>query len=867
VADGEVPGAATSGRVGDVEALVDGLTLEEKAGLTAGADTWSTAAIERVGIPSVRVTDGPNGARGPVLPPGFGGRPTAMASVCVPCGAALGATWDPALVERVGALLGDEARAKGCRVLLAPTVNLHRSPLGGRNFESYSEDPLLAGRLAAAFVRGVQARGVATTVKHFAGNESEFERMTMDSVIDGRALHELYLLPFELAVREGGALGVMTSYNRLNGSYCADDAELLGEILRGRWGFEGFVLTDWFALGDTAAAARAGLDLQMPGPARFYGQALVEAVRSGRVDEGLVDAAARRLLRVFDHIGALDEPAPEPVVSEDRPEHRALAREAATAAAVLLKNDGVLPLDAAALRTLAVIGPNAARAEIMGGGSARLQAQYEQTPLDELRRRLGEPVGIIHEPGVQTGQEIRPLTGGQLRTAAGSPGLELEVFEGHALAGPVVERSHREAAELLFFGAPAPVTGEEFSVRARATLTPEATGACTFRLVQAGRARLLLDGVTVLDGFAQPPPPGPEIFGTASLPLAATVSLEAGRPVELVIEFANTGAGRISGVKVGGSPAPPEDLMDRAVAAAAGADVAVVVVGTGAEWESEGFDRTSMDLPGAQDELIERVLAANPNTVVVLNTGSPVTMPWADRVPAIVQVWFGGQEMAGGLVDVLLGDAEPGGRLPTTFPERLEHNPTHGNFPGENGRVRYGEGLLVGYRWYDAHRLPTRFAFGHGLSYTTFALGPPRISSATVEPGRPVVVEVPVTNTGTRRGCEVVQCYVAPPPSRLSRPPKELKAFAKLWLDPGETGTARLELTDRAFAYWDPGDPDAAALGARLAESVVWARPLSGRRAAAWVIDPGVYHLQIGRSSADTAVTASVVVPEAVTLG
>jgi len=592
-------------------------------------------------------------------------------------------------------------------------------------------------------------------------------------------------------------------------------------------------------------------------------------VRSGVVDEGLVDAGARRLLRVFDRIGALDEAASDPAGSEDRPEDRALAREAACAATVLLKNDGApLPLPAASLRTLAVIGPNAARAEIMGGGSARLQAHYQRTPLEEFRDRLGDHVAVIHEPGVETAQGMTPLNGSRLHADGGVPGVAVEVFAGHGWAGEAVQRSDRDDTELLFFGSPVPAAGTEFSARARASLVPDAGGPWAFQLVQAGRARLVLDGVTVLDGFARAPGPGPEIFGSGSQPLEATVTVEAGRPIELVIEFDNAGAGLISGVKVGASPAPPEDLLERAVVAASRADVAVVVVGTGAEWESEGFDRTTMDLPGRQDELVERVLAANPNTVVVLNTGSPVTMAWADRVPAIVQVWFGGQEMAAGLLDVLLGDAEPGGRLPTTFPQRLEHNPTHGNFPAENGQMRYGEGLLVGYRWYEARGLPTRFAFGHGLSYTTFDLGDAQLSSAVFRPGEAIVVEVPVTNTGHRRGCEVVQCYVAPPVSRLRRPPKELKAFAKVWLDPGETGTARLELTDRAFAYWDPGDPDAAALGLRLAASVPWARPLSGRSTGgSWVIDPGAYDLQIGRSSADTAAMASITVSKAVTLG
>src|SRR3712207_5047982 len=334
----------TGGARTRVDDIADALTLDEKAALTAGRDSWSTAPVERLGVPSFRVTDGPNGARGLAL---FGAGE--QRAVCVPCGTALAASWDPDLVERVGALLGEEARTKACRVLLAPTVNIHRSPLAGRNFECFSEDPLLAGRVAAAYVRGVQPQDVATTVKHLAGNEAEYERYTIDSQVDERALRELYLLPFEMAVREGGALGVMTAYNRLNGSYCTEDRILLERIVRGEWGFTGFVLSDWFAVVDTRRSARAGLDLEMPGPGRAFGPALADAVRSGEVEEALVDEQARRLLSVFERLGALDDPSDAAEETIERVEHRALAREAATGGTVLLRNEGVLPLRATEL--------------------------------------------------------------------------------------------------------------------------------------------------------------------------------------------------------------------------------------------------------------------------------------------------------------------------------------------------------------------------------------------------------------------------------------------------------------------------------------------------------------------------------------
>ncbi len=414
----------------DLESLVSQLTVEEKASLTAGADFWTTVAVPRLDIPSVTVTDGPNGARGSALL-GFG----AVTAVCAPCGSALGSTWDVELIERVGVMLGEESRTKAARVLLAPTVNIMRSPLAGRNFECYSEDPLLTGKVAAAFIRGVQSQDVATTVKHFAGNEAEFERHTISSVIDERTLREIYLRPFELAVREGRSLGIMTAYNRLNGAYCTERADLLQGILRDEWGFDGFVVTDWFGAGSTIGAAEAGVDLEMPGSGRFYGPALAAAVLAGEVDESLLDAAVLRLLSVFDRIGALDDPPGVEEQSIDRPEHRALAREAAVGATVLLTNDGLLPLDPSALSSIAVIGPNADRAQIMGGGSAALRAHYVVTPLEALRERLEPEVSITLRARLRHRQG-GPAPAGRIGRGAGrDAGLRRGVLRRARLVG------------------------------------------------------------------------------------------------------------------------------------------------------------------------------------------------------------------------------------------------------------------------------------------------------------------------------------------------------------------------------------------------------------------------------------------------
>lgn len=555
-------------RAGDrIAELVGQLTLDEKASLTAGVDMWTTAAVPRLGIPAVRLTDGPNGARGTQL------GPTGPTATCVPCGSALGATWSPDVLQRVGAVLGAEARSKGARVLLAPTVNMHRSPLAGRNFECYAEDPRLAGRLAAAFVRGAQAQGVVTTVKHLVGNDAEHERYTISSDIDERALREIYLAPFEAAVRDGGALGIMTSYNRVNGSWCTEQPGLLAGILRDEWGFEGFVVTDWFGVVGTERSAAAGVDLEMPGPSRAFGDPLAAAVRRGDVDEALVDAQVTRLLRTFDSVGALDDAAPGDEVSDDRPEHRAVARRAATESMVLLANDGLLPLDRAGLRTLAVIGPDAGRAQIMGGGSASLRPHHLVTPVDALRTAQGDRVRVVHEPGCDN-RRSTPLLGGT-GTAAPSgagEGLDIDWFANGDLAGDPVHRSHTPAADIFGLEPPVPGlgAGEGWSFRARTTLTPDVTGTHVFTLVQAGRGRIVVGGDTVIDGFADRPPRGSAYFGMGSIEVEAPVELEAGRPVDVVVEFAT---GRSAGaLRIGRRPPDPDDLLDRAVDAAAGAD-------------------------------------------------------------------------------------------------------------------------------------------------------------------------------------------------------------------------------------------------------------------------------------------------------
>jgi beta-glucosidase len=805
-----------------VEELLAQLSLDEKASLTAGADLWHTVPIARLGIPSLVLSDGPSGARGTSLAEG----PT---SASFPCGTALAATWNTALVERVGAAIGDDARTKGANVLLGPTMNLHRSPLGGRNFECHSEDPHLSARTAVAFIRGLQGRGVAACAKHFAANDSEFERMTISSEVDPRALRELYLAPFEAAVREAGAWTVMSAYNKLNGAWAAENPWLLRELLKREWGFDGAVVSDWFGTHTTAESANAGLDLEMPGPARHLGAKLADAVRKGEVEEKTLDDAVRRLLRVAHRSGALDAPFAGPERAVDRPEHRALARRAAAEAIVLLRNEAdTLPLDAGRIARIAVIGPNAAHTVVQGGGSARVRPHYAVSALDGIRARAGANAEVRFELGCTSHKTTPTLDD---RVLAGP--LRVEYWNGAEASGPPVLVREARDAYFAWLGHFAPeVDSRAFRVRLTGTIAPRESGAYTFSLVCAGKSRLFLDGALAVDDWTGQTP-GEAFFGLGSAEVKADVRLEAGRAVEIAVEFSNEGRPMLGGLKVGCMPALPADMIERAERAAADADAAIVVVGLNDEWESEGHDRADLELPGRQVELVERVAAANPRTIVVVNSGAPVRMPWLERVPAVVQLWYPGQECGNALADVLFGDVNPSGRLPTTFPKRIEDTPAFLHYPGEAGKVVYGEGLFMGYRGYDKRRVEPLFPFGHGLSYTRFRYANLRLERERVRSGEPVVALLDVANEGARAGQEVVQLYVRDVVSTLTRPEQELRAFAKPELAPGETATVRFELGPRAFAFWDPAQDD-------------------------WVVEPGEFELRAGASSRDLRARASL---------
>lgn len=842
----------------DVGRLVEDMTLDEKASLTTGVTMWSTRSIERLGIPSVVLTDGPAGARGPFTP-GLGQQ---VATLCIPCGSALGATFDTELVESLGRAVGHQARSKGARVLLAPTVNLHRSPLYGRAFECYSEDPLLSGKLAAAYVRGVQSQHVATTVKHFVGNDAEFERMTIDSRIDERTLREVYLLPFELAVTEGGSLGIMTAYNRLNGTYCAEHRWLIEDVLRDEWGFEGFVVTDWFAAASTEAAARAGLDLEMPAPPRIYGKVLAEAVRNGSVDEADLDRAVSTLLAVFDRLGALDDEEVEPA-AVDLPEHRELARRAAAASIVLLRNqtvgsEAVLPLDASRIGSIAVIGPNAERARIMGGGSAEVLPHHRTPVIEALRERVGARVRIEHAVGCSIDKTTPVIDSSMLRNARGGEGFDVVVTDrGNRTVLARLERPDGRVLVIARQDEGVPISGYELS--ATATLRVDESGPHTISMSQTGPCRLWVDEQLVLDGVTANPPPGQMFFGLFREEMTTTIDLRADHDHRIRLECDASSRQWAHGAQLGLKAIETDDPVAHAAAVAARNDVAIVIVGTNQEWESEGHDRATLDLPGRQAELVRAVAAANPRTIVLVNSGAPVDMDWVECVPGVMQVWFGGQEMGSAVADVILGDADPGGRLPTTIPMCIEHTPAFGNFPGEHGQVRYGEGLFIGHRWYDARRLPTRFPFGFGLSYTTFEVGRLELDRHEMSASDRLIARVPVTNVGSRPGSHVVQFYVAPLSPSVTRPVQELKAFAKVHLQPGASTEVVIELGPRAFAHFDPGDVHRSPIRPQpTGERSFVTEVVPGR----WVVDPGVYEIRAASSSIEVCSSARVTVGE-----
>jgi len=808
-----------------IDELLGQLTLEEKVALLAGDSLWTVPGVPRLGIRPLKVSDGPAGVRGSRIVP----------AAAFPAPVLLGATWDPATVELVGQALAEEAETKGVQVVLAPTINIQRTALGGRNFECFSEDPYLTARLAVAYVRGLQARGVGACVKHFVANDQEFERHTISVEVDERTLREVYLFPFAVAIAEGDPWCVMAAYNRLGGTYCSEHPWLLTTVLREELGYSGVVMSDWFATHSTVEALLAGLDLEMPGPPQWRGAKLREAVERGAVPSEAVDRSVRRMLVLYQRAGRL-EPGPEAVPERavDRPEHRALIRRTAASGMVLLRNDGILPLDLNRYQRIAVIGPQAVRPAVGGGGSAFVRSHPVVSPLEALREVAPQCTFLVEE-GAAIHKLIPPLEG----SALGAEGAELQLYADTELAGEPAAIVRVPTTDLIWLGEVAPgIDSTAFSARLRVRLQPEERGRYTLGAAAAGQVRVLLDGRLVLDNWTNPQP-GRTYFGFGSAEVRADIELEAGRSYDLVVEYRKQQPGMpLAGFRFGIVRAlSDEERLERAVRAARETDLALVFVGLTAEWESEGFDRESFALPGMQDELVRRVAAANPNTAVILSAGSPVDLPWLEQVRALLLAWYGGEEVGHAVVDVLTGVAEPGGRLPFTYPRRLEDTPPYLHYPGEFGRIRYCEGVFVGYRWYDARRVEPLFPLGYGLGYTRFTYRDLVLSHSVLGAEDELLVSCTVENIGAREGSEVVQLYVSFPPGQVRRPVKELRGFQRVRLAPGTATTVTLSLRPRDLAYFDEA-------------------------ANAWVVSPGEYTVAIGSNARDLHLRARFTVEQ-----
>ncbi len=810
----------------ELAARVASLSLEQKVRLLTGADFWSLHPEPAVGLRRLVVSDGPAGVRGERWD-------ERDPSANVPSPTALAATWDEALVEELGGLLASEARRKGVDVVLAPTVNLHRTPYAGRHFECFSEDPLLTARIGVSYVLGLQDGGVGATVKHFIANDSETERMTLDARLDERTLREMYLAPFEAIVREAGVWSVMASYNAVNGE-AMTESSLLRDILQRELGFDGVVMSDWFATRSTTASARAALDLVMPGPDGPWDDALVEAVRAGKVDPATIDDKVLRVLRLAARVGALEGTVPARPPAFDDGDIAAMLRRIAAAGFVLARNErALLPLDRGRLERIAVIGPNAAAARTLGGGSATVLPPYTVSPLDGLRTALGPGVQVDHSPGVQPGRRIPVAPASLVHVPDTSePGVEVRFLDGR---GALLASERRGGCAFKWLGS-LDVAGTVARIEVHTALRATGSGRYAIGASGLGRYRLALDGQQAFDECLELPP-GADIVEGLMVPPQAVHIRELGARQEIGIVLTHD----VEAPAPGGGPlavsfqlnaAPPyagdDREIERAVAMAAEADAVVLVVGTTEEVESEGFDRATLSLPGRQDELVRRVAAANRNTVVVVNAGAPVLMPWADEVAAVLLAWFPGQEFGNALADVLLGITEPGGRLPTTWPA------TETGLPATtpiDGVLRYDEGLSVGYR---ARGRDTLFAFGHGLGFSSWEYesldAPPRAA-----PGAAVRASVAVRNTGQRPSREVVQLYASRSESAIERPVRWLVGFAAVLAEPGERAIATIIVPPRAFEHWSVED---------------------GR----WALETGTFDLAAGSSSADLPMSARVTV-------
>ncbi len=805
-----------------VEAILSKMTLEQKIDMIGGEDDFYIRAYPDLGLPRLRMADGPIGVR-------HGGPSTTMAG-----GISMAASWDPALAAQVGTQIARDARAKGVHFMLGPAFNIYRAPMNGRNFEYLGEDPYLASQMAVGYIEGMQSQGVSATAKHFMGNNSDYDRHNTDSIIDERTMREIYLPAFEASVKQGHVRAVMDSYNLTNGTHMTQNAHFNIEILKKEWGFDGILMSDWTSTYDGVGAANGGLDLEMPSGKFMNRQKLLPAIQQGQVSVATIDDKVRRILRVAIQFGWLDREQTDLSISRYNREGDQVALQAAREGAVLLKNDGnLLPLKKDAVKSILVVGPDAYPGVPVGGGSARVVPFEAVSFLRGISDYVGNAAQVFYSPGIPTVQEMAAVKSFSTTASGGTVGFKAEHFTNPDLQGaPFFTRTE----ELVDFGPPPSkktLPGEALSSRWSGYYKPAAAGKYDLFVSSTGEDggyyRVFVDDKIVLDDWTT----SREVLGVATLTFDTN-------PHKVVLEHHGQSewlGGRLHmGITREGTYVLPD-----AKKLAAKADVVVLAVGFDPQSETEGADRT-FHLPPGQDELIEEMAAANKNTIVVLTSGGGTDMnAWLDRVPALLEAWYPGQEGGKAAAEILFGDVNPSGRLPATFERRWEDNPVHESYypaAGSN-RVVYKEGVFVGYRGYEQNGTKPLFPFGYGLSYTSFGY-----ANLTIKPADPNAksnglsaplyqVSFDVTNTGTRAGADVAQLYVAEAHAKVPRPAKELKGFARIELKPGETKTATVILDGRAFSYYDAD-------------------------AKSWHADPGEFQILVGRSSQDIQLHSGV---------
>ena len=804
------------------------MTLDEKVSLLSGRGSYDTQNIDRLNLPSLQLWDGPNGVRSNNNEP----------ATAFPVGICMGSTWNPALIEKLGKALGKECRAFGVEVLLGPTMNIIRTPLNGRNFETFSEDPFFSGVMGTAYVKGLQSENVGASVKHFIANNQETNRQSVSAEISERTLREIYLPAYRRVIKEAQPFTIMAAYNQINGGHATENNYIMNSILRKEYGFTGVLLSDWGGVKSTIQSLNASLDLEMPGPGNYYEKPLRKALKKGTVTVDVIDQAALRMIQLI-----LKTTNKKPNLNDSLYQfsdvmeiNKTIARKVAEESVVLLKNENkLLPINTEKVRSIAIIGPNANRSINQGGGSARVTAAYSVTPLQGITALARKnDIEVNYHKGVENHPAVPLMEAASLRLNSRSEetGLQGEYYQSYNFTGAPFKTERDE--ELRIFG----IIDEGVfgSVLWTGDFIAKKSGEYRFSANPGlGKAKIFIDGKKVVLNEKGKPAFG----GLLPAPKIGNILLSSGRH-SIKVEYSAKPSFFLSFILKIVMPGVadllkkfrfleigcrlPEPEISLAIDLARNADMAIIVVGSPDNYESEGEDRPSMKLTGKQDELIESILKVNQNTIVIMNTGSPIEMPWVNQSPAILQVWLPGQEGGNAIANVIFGNVNPSGKLPVTFPKILEDNPSHGYYPGDK-KVLYDEGIYVGYRHYDTKNVDPLFPFGHGLSYTKFDYGS-IAGTSNITSGEKINLSITVKNSGQRKGQEVVQCYIRDLESSIDRPHQELKAFQKITLEASESKPIDILLDETALSFFDPGSND-------------------------WVTEPGQFEILIGSSSRD----------------